>query len=115
MENTIINRKQISLEKNKEVAFKIPYLINPSECTFHVETAPNSLTRDCIIQFLLRSTKIGAERKKVVVSIQINEMGEAKLFKDTNMQGDHILLGCISNENINFALTISKKSSSLIR
>ncbi|MDP3146530.1 MAG: hypothetical protein Q8T03_05825 [Bacteroidota bacterium] len=114
MENFIINRKQINLEKNKEFAFKIPVLINPSECVFQIEVSENDLNEESSIVFKLRNTKSGTQNQKEQISVNLTDKITITVLENLNLNGECLLLGCISNKNINFALSIRKNSTRFV-
>lgn len=110
MENYIINRKLISLEKNKEFSFRIPVLIKPSECEFQIETSHFDLTESTIITFILKAVKDNAENKSHQISVNIDNSITKLSLSDLNMEllGEFLLIGCISGKNIQFSLSITR-------
>ena len=107
MENLIINRKQIKLEKNKEFTFKIPILIKSSESEFQIELSEETvLNQTYAIYFKLQNTKSGKEQ----FLIEVNEKVTTKVFGGINTQAEYLLLACISDRNISFALSISRST-----
>ena len=114
MENWIISRKQISLEKNKEFSFKIPVLINPSKCEFIVEKTNNVSDPEVSIVFQLRRTKIGAENEKEQMSLLVIDKITIVTFKEQNLQGEFLLLSCVANKNIQFSFSINRNFSRTI-
>ena len=105
MENLIINRKQIKLEKNKEFTFKIPILIKSSESEFQIESSEETvLNQTYAIYFKLQNTKSGKEQ----FLIEVNEKVTTKVFDGINADAEYLLLACISDRNIRFSLSISR-------
>ena len=105
MENLIINRKQIKLEKNKEFTFKIPILIKSSESEFLIESSEETvLNQTYAIYFKLQNTKSGKEQ----FLIEVNEKVTTKVFDGINADAEYLLLACISDRNIRFSLSISR-------
>lgn len=112
MENLIINRKQITLEKNKEFTFKIPILIKSSESEFQIELSEeNVLNQTHSIYFKLQNTKIGEEQ----FLIEVNEKVTTKVFGGINTEAEYLLLACISDRNISFALSISRSTRGFLQ
>lgn len=111
MDNYLVYRKQIALEKNQEFAFKIPVLINPSECEFEIDLADNYWDEQITILFQLRSTKSGAENEKKELSFDVTEKMTTATLKFLDLQGEYLLLSCISVKNIQFAFSIRRSST----
>lgn len=108
MENWIISRKQISLEKNREFSFKIPVLINPSECEFEIERTDIDSEQETNIVFLLRRTKTGAENEKAQVSVSVINKTTATRINGQDLNGEFLLLSCTADKNIQFAFSIRR-------
>lgn len=112
MESLIINRKQITLEKNKEFTFKIPILIKSSESEFQIEISEeNVLNQTYSIYFKLQNTKIGKEQ----FLIEVNEKITTKVFGGINTEAEYLLLACISDRNISFSLSISRSTQRFLQ
>lgn len=108
MENWIINRKQISLEKNKEFSFKIPVLIIPAECEFILERTDSVSEQETAIMFQLRRTKTGAENEKEQVSVFVVDKIATTAFKDLKFESEFLLLSCTANKSIQFTFSINR-------
>jgi hypothetical protein len=104
MENLILNRKQIALEKNKEFLFKIPILIKPMECEFQIETSDVNLRAT--------HSEFGTGGKAVQIPItltdRITKIPIQSLELNFELQGEYLLFACSSNKSIQFALSVSR-------
>jgi hypothetical protein len=110
MENFIINNKQITLEKNKEFTFKIPVLINATDCEFKLDAVDIDLHKETSVAFKLRSTKSGSEKEKNQFVVNIINNSAIASAKDYDLEGEFLLLGCISNKDISFSLSILRNA-----
>lgn len=109
MEQYIINRKQIVLEKNKEFSFKIPVAIKPLDCEFQIETSYFEQTEPFTIILNLKGIKGGSENKVIQIPVEMeNSSSKFNLsgFNSELSNEDYLLIGCISNRNISVALSI---------
>lgn len=114
MENFIINRKQISLEKNKEFSFKIPVLFTPIECEFILDRTDNETDEEVVVVFKLKCTKSGSESENKQLSVQVIERTTSSSLKYLDLQGEFLLLSCTANKNIQFAFSIRRNFSRTI-
>ena len=112
MENLILNRKQILLEKNKEFLFKIPVLIKPMECEFLLEVSEANVSDKEVITFNLRSTSAEFENKKASLPIKITDRVTKIALKSLglDLQGDYLFYSCNSNKNISFSLSVIRNT-----
>ena len=106
MSNTNNATKQIGLEKNKEFTFKIPVLINASDCQFKLDLTYSDLHKETTVVFKLRFTKGDSDNEKNQFVINITNSSTLVLLRDYNLEGEFLLLGCISNKAISFSLSI---------
>lgn len=106
MENFIINNKQITLEKSKEFTFKIPVLINASNCEFKIDLHDKNINKETAVAFKLRSTKSDSEKEKNQFVVTIVNHSTIVALNNTDLEGEFLLLGCISNTAISFSLSI---------
>jgi hypothetical protein len=100
MENLILNRKQIALEKNKEFLFKIPILIKPMECEFQIETSDVNLAEHFS----------GGKAVQIPITLtdRITKIPIQSLELNFELQGEYLLFACSSNKSIQFALSVSR-------
>jgi hypothetical protein len=116
MENLILNRKQVTIEKNKEFLFKIPVLIKPMECEFLIEVLDVQVINTPVL-FSLRSThsESGTGSGAVQIPIHISEINTRTAIQNLalnfDVTGEYLLFGCTANKNIHFALSIIRTSA----
>jgi hypothetical protein len=108
MENYIINRKQINLEKNQEFAFKIPVLITPSECEFEIEITDVDFESEISVVFKLTRIKSEGENEIELLTIHVANKLTKATFKNLNLQGEFLLISCVSNKSVQLAFSISR-------
>jgi hypothetical protein len=111
MEQYIINRKQITLEKNKEFSFRIPVAIKPVDCEFQIETSYFDQSETVTIIFNLKGIKGESENKILQIPVEItNTYSKFNLsaFNSDISNDDHLLIGCICNKSISISLSILK-------
>ena len=106
MGNFIINNKQINLEKIKEFTFKIPVLINANDCEFKLDITDIDLHKETIVSFKLKSTKSSLEKEKDQFVVNIVNHSNISAPINSDLEGEFLLLGCISNKDISFSLSI---------
>lgn len=114
MEQYIINRKQITLEKNKEFSFRIPVAIKPVDCEFQIETSYFDQSEFFAITFNLKAIKGESENKILQIPVEIsNTYSKFNLsaFNSCISNDDHLLIGCICNKSISISLSILKNQA----
>lgn len=110
MENYILNRKPIILEKNKEFLFRIPVAFKPIDCDFIIETfLAYTITESLVLTFSLKGIKGGAENKVTQIPVFINssytKCNLYNLHQELENE-EYLLIGCFCDNNISISLSI---------
>ncbi|MFO0355319.1 MAG: hypothetical protein ACK50A_00075 [Sphingobacteriaceae bacterium] len=109
MEKFILQRKQLSLKKNKEFTLAIPVNINPRTANFIIEAAiepdPN---KPAIVQFHFKKLHKDPEsqnllKKEVILTGSITQFNYRENIDPTS---EYILVGGIANIDLTVALTV---------
>ncbi len=109
MEQYIINRKQIILEKNKEFSFRIPVAIKPMDCEFQIETSYFDESESFVITFILKGIKGDASNRVRQIPVTINNAYSKWNLSSLNQELDNdefLLIGCFCDKNISISLSI---------
>ncbi len=110
MENYILNRKIMEIEKNKEYSFKIPTLFNAASCEFILEVPQDQLKENLYVDLVIRNpTKLSPNNLKLVRTNLTNNItkfrpGDVPEIDDS----DYLLFACKANHSVQLALTIVK-------
>lgn len=112
MENYILNRKPIILEKNKEFLFRIPVAIKPMDCEFIIETSLfDSITDSLVLVFNLKGIKGDAGNKVIQIPVSINSSYTKCNLYNLNQElenEEYLLIGCFCDKNISVSLSVLK-------
>lgn len=112
MENNILTRKKMELEKNKEVSLRIPVILNPNRVMLCIEVEKNDMNDGLLIDLIFKSTKKSTGAGSLIkVPLRINSdrnefrLSELYLFNDEN----YLLLSMIANSKKEVHLSIWAK------
>ena len=109
MEDYILFRKILDLEKNKDCPIRIPALFSPSNAEFILEVPELQVKDNMFIELSINSTQSNS-RESLTVQVKLEGSSTRVSFKDFEgiNQKDYLLLGCKSN--LSFQLILSIKN-----
>lgn len=112
MEDYILFRKILELEKNKDYPFRIPVLFNPTQAEFILEVPELLVKENMFIELSINSTS-SVSKESVALPVKLEGASTHVSLKDFEgiTQKDYLLLGCKSN--LTFQLSISIKRISI--
>ena len=100
MENSILFRKKIELEKNKETPLRIPVLFNPNRVAFCIEVSPEDLMDGFSIELVFKNTKNSlGEGSHIKVPLKISSVSNEFTFANLNLfkQENYLFYSLISD------------------
>jgi hypothetical protein len=109
MEDYILFRKILDLEKNKDYPFRIPALFDPANSEFILEVPELQIKDNMFIELNLNTTKADTS-KSLAIPIKLVGASTHLSLKDVEgiNQKDYLLLGCKSNLSFQLALSIKR-------
>jgi len=110
MENYILNRKIVQIEKNKEYAFRIPTMFNAESCEFILEVPEDQIKDDLYLELAIRNpTEPSSSNLKLVRTNLTNPLTR---FRPKDLQDiearDYLLFACKANHSVQLSLSILK-------
>lgn len=110
MENYILNRKIIEIEKNKEYSFRIPTLFNAASCEFILEVPEDQLKENLYVELAMRNPLEPSSNKLKLVRTNLTH--SVTKFRPRDVQEiqacDYLLFACKANHSVQLALSIVK-------
>ncbi len=106
MEDYILNRKPIALEKNKDTALPIPVLFNAASCLFIIEVEQEQFKEGLTFELSIYQPTSSDKQKKVQVVMR----SPIERFKISDFETiepkEHILYSFRSSHALRLSLTI---------
>lgn len=108
MENYILNRKLVEIEKHKEYSFRIPTMFNAAACEFILEVSPEHLPENLTVEFTLRNPTEPSANNLKVIRVYINKAVTRFMLIDMPEieARDYLLFGGKANQTCSLALSI---------
>lgn len=111
MENYILNRKILEIEKNKEYAFRIPTMFNAAACEFILEVTEEHIKENLQVELAIKNPNDLSESNLKFVRTHVNQ--RIVRFRATDLPEieprDYLLFGCRANQACQLALSIVER------
>ncbi|MCC6372881.1 MAG: hypothetical protein IT236_17890 [Bacteroidia bacterium] len=110
MEDYILFRKILELEKNKDCPFRIPVLFNPTQAEFILEVPELQVKENMLVQLNITSSQTDTS-KPMTIPVKLNGTSTTLSLRNTEelLPNDYLLLSCKSNFAFQLAMSIRKK------
>lgn len=110
MENYILNRKIVEIEKNKEYAFRIPTMFNAESCEFVLEVPEEQIRENLTVELAIQNPSKSTQNNLKLVRVDLTKSVTTFKLKDMPEieARDYLLLWCKANNSLQMALSIRK-------
>lgn len=109
MEDYILFRKILDLEKNKDCPFRIPVIFNPAHAEFILEVAELQVKDNIYIELSINTTQSNST-ESIAVPVKLEGAYTRLSLKELEgvRERDYLLLGCKSNASFQLAISIKR-------
>jgi hypothetical protein len=110
MEHFILNKKVISLDKNKDTAMPIPVLFNPALSEFIIEVPDEQHQAETVLELAVYKSRGDQKTTKIAVQLS-NPTISFRLSDHANLEpNDYMLYSCRANRSVRLLLSIINKN-----